>query len=91
MSTTIAFVQSLLNSFIICPTFVDITVFINITFFALLANIYRRQSYRQSCRQLVDSSLDEYELIDLETKYHLGLETKLIDVDNNVDKVIEDI
>jgi hypothetical protein len=40
---------------------------------------------------LVDSSLDEYELTDLETKYHLGLETKLIGIDDDVDKVIKDV
>jgi hypothetical protein len=46
---------------------------------------------RQSRCQLVDSSSDEYELTDLETKYHSGLETKPTDVDDDVDKVIEDV
>ena len=82
LSTTITLVQFLLNSSIICPALVDITAFVDITFFVLLANIRRRQS--------VDSSSDEYELTDLETEYHSGSETELTDVDNNVDEVIED-
>ena len=96
LSTTIALVQSFLNSSIICPALVDITAFVDITFFALLANMPRRLSRRQSRRQSVDSSnsldsLDEYELTDLETEYHSGLETKLTDVDNDVDEVVEDV
>ena len=51
----------------------------------------RRQSCRQSRRQSVDSSLDEYKLTDLETEYHSGLETELIDVNDDVDEVIEDV
>jgi hypothetical protein len=62
LSTTIALVQSLPNSSIICPPFVDTTAFVDITFFVLLVNMRRHQS--------VDSSLDEYELTDLETEYH---------------------
>jgi len=81
LPTTIALVQS-----IICRALVDITAFVNITFFALLANMCRRQSYRQSA----DSS-DEYELTDSETEYHLGSETEPTDVDDNVDEVIEDV
>ena len=46
---------------------------------------------RQSRRQSVDSSSDEYELTDLETKYHSGSETEPTDVDDNVDEVIEDV
>jgi len=82
LSTTIALVRSL-NSSIICPALVDIIAFVDITFFALLANIRRRQS--------VDSSLDEYKLTNSETEYHSGLETEPTDVDNNVDEVIEDV
>jgi len=85
LSTTIALVQSLLNS-IICPALVDITAFVDITFSTLPANMRRRQSRRQS----VDSS-DEYELTDSETEYHSGLETEPTDVDDNIDKVIEDV
>jgi hypothetical protein len=91
LSTTIALVQSLLNSSIICPALVDIIAFVDITFFALPANMRRCQSRRQSCRQSVDSSSDEYELTDSETEYHSGLETKLTDVDDDVDEVIEDV
>jgi hypothetical protein len=83
LSSTIALVQSLLNSSIICPALVDITAFVDITFFALPANMRRRQS--------VDSSLDEYEPTDSETEYHLGSETELTDVDDDVDEVIEDV
>jgi hypothetical protein len=86
LSTTIALVQSLLNS-IICPALVDITAFVDITFFALPANMRRRQSRRQS----VDSSSDEYELTDSETEYHSGSETEPTDVDDDVDEVIEDV
>ncbi len=85
LSTTIALVQSLLNS-IICPTLVDITAFVNITFFALPVNMRRHQSRRQS----VDSS-DEYELTDSETEYHSGSETEPTDVDDDIDEVIEDV
>jgi hypothetical protein len=91
LSTTIALVQSLLNSSIICPALVDITAFVDITFFALLANMRRRQSRRQSHRQSVDSSSDEYELTDSETEYHSGSETEPTDVDNDIDEVIEDV
>ena len=87
LSTTIALVQSLLNSSIICPALVDITAFVDITFFALPANMRRRQSRRQS----VDSSSDEYELTDSETEYHSGSETEPTDVDDDVDEVIEDV
>ena len=86
LSTTIALVQSLLNSSIICPTLVVITAFVDITFFALLANI----PCRSSCCQSVDSS-EKYELTDSETEYHLGSETELADIDNDIDKVIRDI
>jgi hypothetical protein len=86
LSTTIALVQSLLNS-IICPALVDITAFVDITFFALRANMRRRQSRRQS----VDSSSDEYKLTDSETEYHSGSETEPTDVDDDVDEVIEDV
>jgi hypothetical protein len=80
LSTTIALVESLLNSSIICPALVDITAFVDITFFALPANMRRRQSRRQSRRrsrrqsrcQSVDSSLEEYELTDSEAEYHSG-------------------
>ena len=51
----------------------------------------RCQSRRQSCCQLVDSSLDESELTNSETKYHSGLETELTDVDDNIDEVIKDV
>ena len=51
----------------------------------------RCQSRRQSRRQLVDSSLDEYELTDSETEYHSGLETEPTDVDDDVDEIIEDV
>ena len=91
LSTTITLVQSLLNSSIICPTFVDIIAFVDITLFALPANIRHCQSRCQSCRQSVDSSLDEYELTNSETEYHSGSETKLTDVDDNVDEVIENV
>jgi hypothetical protein len=77
LSTTIALIQSLLDS-LICPVLVYITAFVDITFFALLANM----RCRQSCRQLVDSSLDEYKLTDLETEYHSGLETEPTDVED---------
>jgi len=43
------------------------------------------------CGQSVDSSLDEYELTGSETEYPLGSETELTDVDNDFDKLIEDI
>ena len=86
LSTTIALVQSLLDS-LICPVLVDITAFVDITFFALPANMRRRQSRRQS----VDSSSDEYELTDSETEYHSGSETEPTDVDDDVDEVIEDV
>ena len=89
--TTIALVQSLLNSSIICPALVDITAFVDITFFALPANMRRRQSRCQSRRQSVDSSSDEYELTDSETEYHSGSETEPTDVDDDVDEVIEDV
>jgi len=46
---------------------------------------------RQSRRQSVDSSSDEYELTDSETEYHSGLETEPTDVDDDVDEVIEDV
>ena len=46
---------------------------------------------RQSRRQSVDSSSDEYKLTDSETKYHSDLETKPTDVDDDVDEVIEDV
>jgi hypothetical protein len=102
LSTTIALVRSLLNSSIICPVFIDITAFVDITLFALLANMRHRQpccqsrcqsccQSHQSCCQLVDSSLNEYKLTDLETEYHSGSETELTDVDNDVDKIIEDV
>jgi hypothetical protein len=86
LSTTIALVQSLLNSSIICPALVDITTFVDTTFFALPANMRRRQSRCQS----VDSS-DEYELTDSETEYHSGLETEPTHVGDDVDEVIEDV
>jgi hypothetical protein len=89
LPTTITLVQSLLNS-IICPALVDITSFVDITFFALPANMRCRQSRRQSSRQSVDSS-DEYELTDSETEYHSGSETEPTDVDNDIDEVIEDV
>jgi len=91
LSTTTTLVQSLLNSSIICPAFVDITAFVNITFFTLLANMRCRQSRRQSRRQLVDLSLDEYELTDSETEYHSGSETEPTDIDDNVGEVIKDV
>ena len=80
---TIALIQSLLNSSIICPALVDITAFIDITFFTLPANMRHCQS--------VDSSSDEYELTDSETKYHSGSETEPTDVDDDVDEVIKDV
>jgi hypothetical protein len=84
-----------LSSTLFYPALVDITAFVDITFFALPTNMRRRQSCRQSCRQssrqLVDSSLDEYELTDSETEYHSGLETEPTDVDGDVDEVIEDV
>jgi len=46
---------------------------------------------RQSRRQSVDSSSDEYELTDSETECHSGLETEPTDVDDDVDEVIEDV
>ena len=42
-------------------------------------------------RQSVDSSSDEYEPTDSETKYHSGLETELTDVDDDMDEDIEDV
>ena len=63
-----------------------VSLLINITFFALLANIPRRSS----CCQSVDSS-EKYELTDSETEYHLGSETELAVIDNDIDKVIRDI
>ena len=83
LSTTIALVQSLLNSSIICPALGGITAFVDIAFFALPANIRRRQS--------VDSSSDEYEPTDSETEYYSGSETEPTDVDDNVDEVIKDV
>ena len=74
--TTILYLEFLLNSSTIRPAFVDII------FFALLTNI--------RLLQLVDSSLDEYEPTDSETDYHLGSETELTDVSNNINEVIED-
>jgi hypothetical protein len=40
---------------------------------------------------LVDSSFNEYNPTDAETKYHSGSEIELRDVDNDVDEVIEDV
>ena len=79
-----ALIQFLLNSTIICPALVDITASVDITFFALLANMRRHQ--------LVDSSSDEYELTDSEIEYHSGLETELTGVDDDdADEVIKDV
>ena len=50
----------------------------------------RRQSRCQSRCQSVDSS-DENELSDLEIEYHSGLETELIDVDDDADKFTKDV
>jgi hypothetical protein len=38
-------------------------------------------------RQSADSSSDEYEPTDSETKYHSGSETELTDIDDIVDEV----
>jgi hypothetical protein len=91
LSITIALVQSFLNSSIICPALVDITAFVDITLFALLANMPCCLSCCQSCCQSVDSSSDKYKLTDSETEYHSGSETELTDVDDDVDEVIEDV
>jgi hypothetical protein len=64
-------------------SFADTIAFVDILFFVLSSNIY--------CSQSVDSFSDRYKLTDSETEYLSGSETEPTDIDNNFDKLIENI